>query len=61
MWHPAQKGWIETVNICGRVYVTQESVKRFYEGAKAGEFAKPFSGAAAKYSRPFVRRKDGGR
>lgn len=39
-WRMRKRGWINTVNICGRVYITEEEIKRFTERAAAGEFAK---------------------
>jgi predicted site-specific integrase-resolvase len=35
-WRWRKKGWLKTVNICGRQYLTQEEFKR---RAAAGEFA----------------------
>ena len=39
-WRWRNEGWLATVNICGRVYVTQEAIQKFTERAKAGEFSK---------------------
>jgi hypothetical protein len=39
-WRLRKKGWLDTVNICGRVYVTAAANARFTERAMAGEFAK---------------------
>jgi hypothetical protein len=39
-WRWRRKGWLPTVNICGRVYVTREAVAEFERRAAAGEFAK---------------------
>jgi hypothetical protein len=33
-------GMIETLNLCGRLYVTDEAVERFMARAAAGEFAR---------------------
>lgn len=38
-WRWRKKGWIETVNICGRVYVTLAAIAKFNRRAEAGEFA----------------------
>lgn len=38
-WRWRRRGWLKTVNICGRVYVTQEAIAEFIERAKQGEFA----------------------
>jgi hypothetical protein len=34
-----KKGWIETVNIAGRVYITGKSIRAFNARAVNGEFA----------------------
>jgi hypothetical protein len=39
-WRWREEGWLETVNISGRVYVTSEALARFKKRAAAGEFAK---------------------
>lgn len=39
-WRFRKRGWIETVNICGRVYLTPEGIANFNRRAVAGEFAK---------------------
>lgn len=38
-WRWREAGWITTVNINGRNYVTKEAVEEFERRAKAGEFA----------------------
>jgi len=38
-WRWRRKGWISTLNIAGRVYVSREEIDRFTARAKAGEFA----------------------
>ena len=38
-WRWRKKGWLRTVNISGRQYVTQESIAQFNERAERGEFA----------------------
>ena len=38
-WRWRRRGWLQTVNICGRVYVTAEAAAEFVERAKRGEFA----------------------
>src|SRR5260370_38824606 len=38
-WRWRQRGWIVTVNICGRVYVSRDEIKRFEERAASGEFS----------------------
>ena len=37
-WRWRQRGWISTVNICGRVYVSRTEIARFEARASAGEF-----------------------
>lgn len=39
-WRMRRKGWLKTVNICGRQYVTDESASEFVRRAESGEFAK---------------------
>jgi len=39
-WRWRKRGWINTVNICGRVYVGRDEIKRFEERAANGEFSK---------------------
>ena len=38
-WRWRKKGWLTTVNIAGRQYLTQESIDEFHRRAVAGEFA----------------------
>jgi len=38
-WRWRRLGWIQTVNICGRLYVSRDEIKRFEQRAAAGEFA----------------------
>jgi predicted site-specific integrase-resolvase len=38
-WRWRKKGWLKTVNICGRQYLTQEAIEEFKSRAAAGEFA----------------------
>jgi hypothetical protein len=46
-WRMRQKGWLQTVNICGRQYVTAESLQDFKRRAVSGEFAKQHKVPAA--------------
>jgi hypothetical protein len=39
-WRWRKRGWINTVNICGRLYVDRREIARFEEAAAAGKFAK---------------------
>jgi hypothetical protein len=38
-WRFRRKGWIETLNIAGRPYVTTREIDRFTRRAAAGEFS----------------------
>jgi len=38
-WRWRKKGWLKTVNIAGRQYLTQEAIEEFHRRATAGEFA----------------------
>jgi predicted site-specific integrase-resolvase len=38
-WRWRRKGWLKTVNISGRQYLTQEALDEFERRAVAGEFA----------------------
>ena len=40
VWRWRKLGWLDTVNIAGRPYVTQEAIQTFKERAARGEFAK---------------------
>ena len=40
VWRWRRNGWLATVNICGRQYVTGEALDSFLRRAEAGEFAK---------------------
>ena len=39
-WRWQRKGWLVTVNIAGRPYLTSEAVANFLRRAEAGDFAK---------------------
>jgi predicted site-specific integrase-resolvase len=38
-WRWRKKGWLKTINICGRVYLTADAIAEFTRRAEAGEFA----------------------
>jgi hypothetical protein len=43
LWRWRKKGWLETVNISGKPYVSADGLAKFNRRAAAGEFAKtPF-------------------
>jgi len=39
-WRWRKRGWIPTINIAGRVYVSRQAIAEFEHRAAAGEFAK---------------------
>lgn len=45
-WRWAKRGWIRTINVAGRPYVTAEAAVDFTRRAESGEFARPSAGAA---------------
>jgi hypothetical protein len=51
LWRWDRRGWIRTVNICGKKYVDLQSLAEFDRRAAAGEFAKAPAGAAGSSSR----------
>jgi len=40
LWRYRRVGWLNTLNICGRHYLTRSEIARFNARAAAGEFAK---------------------
>ena len=38
-WRWRKKGWLKTINIAGRQYLTQEAIDEFRRRASAGEFS----------------------
>src|SRR5438132_1768172 len=40
IWRYRRKGWLRTVNLCGRHYVLRSEIARFNARAAAGEFEK---------------------
>ena len=40
LWRWRKLGWLRTVNIAGRQYVTNEALEEFNRRAAAGEFAR---------------------
>jgi hypothetical protein len=38
-WRWRKKGWLKTVNIAGRQYLTQEGIAEFTERAERGDFS----------------------
>lgn len=39
-WRWRKQGWIETINIAGRLYVSRAAIAEFERRAAAGEFSK---------------------
>ena len=39
-WRWRRNGWLVTVNICGRQYLTDTAISEFVRRAEAGDFAK---------------------
>jgi hypothetical protein len=39
-WRWRNRGWIKTINVCGRLYISRDEIKRFETRAAAGEFSK---------------------
>jgi len=39
-WRWRKRGWLPTINICGRVYVSRSAIGKFEQRAAAGEFSK---------------------
>jgi hypothetical protein len=39
-WRWRNFGWINTINIAGRVYVSREEIERFQQRAASGEFSR---------------------
>jgi hypothetical protein len=37
-WRWRKRGWLKTINIAGRQYLTQEALDEFHRRASAGEF-----------------------
>jgi hypothetical protein len=40
IWRYRRAGWIKSLNIAGRQYITRAEIRRFNERAASGEFAK---------------------
>jgi len=45
-WRMRRKGWLKTINIAGKPYLTLDAIQEFERRAVAGEFSQPASGAA---------------
>lgn len=51
-WRWRKRGWLKTVNIAGRQYLTQEAIDEFHCRAVAGEFAQEHKVPARKEVTP---------
>ncbi len=51
-WRWRKKGWLKTVNIAGRQYLTREAIEEFERRALAGEFAQDSHVPVRKGVRP---------
>jgi hypothetical protein len=51
IWRMRKKGWLESLNICGRVYHTQAAIDKFIQRAAGGEFTKEHKVPARTSSR----------
>jgi hypothetical protein len=40
-WRWRQRQWVETINVGGRLYISQQAIDRFNSRAARGDFAKP--------------------
>jgi hypothetical protein len=38
-WRLRKRGWVETVNLAGRVFIARSEIERFHQRAAAGEFS----------------------
>ncbi len=47
-WRYRRKGWLKTINICGRHYVTRAAIADFNRRAQAGEFSKTLRNPGSK-------------
>lgn len=48
LWRWRKKGWLNPVNICGKLYLTRADIEEFQRRAIAGEFSEGPCGAALK-------------
>jgi hypothetical protein len=53
-WRWRKKGWLQTINIAGRQYLTQEAIDEFHRRAVAGEFAQEHKTPAHRTDFPAV-------
>jgi hypothetical protein len=49
-WRWRKKGWLKTINIAGRQYITQEAASEFQRRASSGEFSQSHKTPSRKNS-----------
>ena len=52
IWRWRKKGWLTTVNIAGRQYLTQAAIEEFHRRAVTGEFSQAHKFPKRKESTP---------
>lgn len=53
-WRWRKKGWLTTINIAGRQYVSDEAIAEFHRRAAAGEFAAEHKVPVAPFAKQTV-------
>jgi hypothetical protein len=48
VWSWRRRGWLRTINICGRPYILPADAEEFMRRAAAGEFSREPAGAAKR-------------
>ena len=48
-WRWRKRGWLKTINIAGRQYVTLEAITEFQRRAASGEFAQTHKAPTRKH------------
>ncbi len=47
MWRYRRNGWLKTINVLGKLFVTREAIAKFEAMMRSGELAKEPHGCAA--------------
>lgn len=47
MWRYRRNGWLKTINVLGKLYITRESIAEFEAMMRSGKLAKEPHGCAA--------------
>jgi hypothetical protein len=50
LWRYRRNGWLKTINVLGKLYVTRESIAEFEAMMRSGELAKKPHGCAAAHA-----------